>query len=126
MKLKNHIFNNNFVGAIQEFTKNKLPLKTSYGLAKFMRQLWEKEEIYIWERNRIILDYWENNKLLPEHKWFQEWIDKLNELLQIEEEYDIEPIKLPEDIEISPQHLIVLENNKMLWQEQPKTLPMKN
>jgi hypothetical protein len=100
-----------FIPSIKRLLDKDLPIKNSYALRKLFAQIVTKEKVYNEARMPIFQKYWEekNDVLTIPTEKLQEANVLLNEIIQIEEEYEFEKIKLPEDIKISAMDIIQLE-----------------
>ena len=115
MKIKNELFENELKNkALNKFIKNDLPIKQSYAINKFIKEIWDKSKSY-WDVKLLLLSkYWEEKE-----KWFfnvkkenlKEFNEKFKELLEIEEDYQYEKItiSLDSDLKISPEDMSLLE-----------------
>ena len=112
IKLKNVIFVNEFVPALRELIKRELPVTIAYKLMKFVKQIETKAVVFNEARVKMLETYGEkgedNKYVIPKEKTVeanQEW----QKILNIEEEYEVEKVKLPEDVKIKTSELIILE-----------------
>ena len=113
MKLKNTMFEDGKIGAINELIKQPLPAFESYKLAKLAKELKEKEEVYRTAKIAVFKKYGKEKKdgsLEIKRKNQKVALEELNEILAIEEEYSLEgKIVLPKDIVLSALQLMLLE-----------------
>lgn len=114
MKLKNTIFVNGFVPALGSLLGEKLPGRTAYKIARFAKEVSEKNKVYEDARIALVKQYGEedkekNFKVLDKN--LEVFTKELNDIQAIEEDYSLkEKIQLPKDIKISPRELIALED----------------
>ena len=114
MKIDNKIFEGGGIEAINELLIQPLPVKESYRLMKFAKELKEKEDVYRGARIAVFKKYGKEKEdktieILEENKG--KALEELNELLAIEEEYSLkDKITLPEDIKLSAAQLMLLED----------------
>lgn len=118
MELPNLIFVNNFMQALNEIIREKLPVKIAFQLVNFLQELESGSKAY-WKTRKKILE--ENGGMLEAgatqytfsskeaEKKATEEIEELNKLSQ---KYNIEPIRLDlsDDIKISPVNLFIIKD----------------
>lgn len=113
MKIENMIFEDGRIAAINELILEPLPVSESYKLMKFAKELKEKEDVYRGAKISIFKKYGKELKdgSMEIKKGNEEKARKeLDELLAVEEEYSLDKkIKLPSDISLSAQQLLLLE-----------------
>lgn len=122
MKLKNEVFNNNFIGALNGLIAEKLPVTQAYELRKFAKELDSKLAVYNESRTALINQYAavdEEGKQVPGEQpgtvnIAKENVEAFNkdmlELMAQEEKYSIKKITLPNTVQISAKDLMVLED----------------
>jgi len=118
MKLKNYIFVNGFIPALQELLNEKLPITQAFKLRKLAKVINEKAKVYD-ETRRALLDQVaakdKNGEVIKDEKGnvkfdnLEKWNTEFIELLEQEEEYDIEPIELANSVEMSANNVTLLE-----------------
>ena len=106
---------------LKELTKEKFPVKVSYGLAKLVSALQAQSIIIENVRNGLIQKYGtpsksnpQNIEVLPTNENFPKFVEDFNTLMSEEVEIDVEKIKLPDkvddkDLTISPATLVALD-----------------
>lgn len=116
MKLKNELFTSDFIPALKRLEEEKLPKGVAFMIAKVVDELQKNFSIYEKLRMKLVNQYGKKDKegklVEKEGKVSLENIEGFNkefeELLQIENEYNIEPISLPEVIYITPKDIRAL------------------
>jgi len=80
----------------------KLPVKTSYQLAKLASKLNEQLKVIDEVRNGLVRSYGEEKdgkiEVMPENPNFPKFVDEFNELMAQEVEVVFEKVKLPETV----------------------------
>lgn len=113
MKLKNKVFENGFIASLQKLIGQDLPVKMTYSLVKLVKEVNDKSVVYREAKQKIFDKYAEkqgdNLILNPATEDGKKGTAKLDELLQLEETYEIEKIKLPDDVKLSVQDVMLLE-----------------
>jgi len=89
--------------ALEELVKVKLPVKTSLQAAKFANKVSEKLKAIDEVRLGLIKTYGEKNdkgqiSVSPESPKWEQFAKEFNELMEIEEEFVFEKIKIPEKV----------------------------
>jgi len=115
MKFSNSIFVRGQVPVINKLIEKPLEIKEAYKLVKFARSLSEKEADFNKARLTVFEKYGEQNKdgnwEIKSKKSQKEAAKEIDELLAIEEEYDLDSkIKIPADIQLSAAEIILLED----------------
>jgi hypothetical protein len=119
MKIRNTIFTNGFINSLNVLLEEKLPVEESFKLRKLAKEIAAKQEIFNETRVASAKAYAlkdkkgepiieNDNYKIPEAdlaKFNQEYVDLLNK----EEEYSFEKIKLSSDIKISTKDLMMLD-----------------
>lgn len=112
VKYKNIIFTNGYVSALKGLVDQPIGSAKAWSLVKFLKEVEKHSKIFGELRKSLLEKY----AKIVDDKWVvnegsQELIDKeFQELLNIEEEYEVEPIKLDDDIKLSAKDLLVLED----------------
>ena len=115
MKLTNgEIFNAK--EPLEKLLQEKLPVKTSYGLAKLASKLNDQLQVIEKVRQGLILTYGENNpdnpiqiRVDPQSEGFSKFAEELGELMTQEVEIVFEKVTLPDTLEVEPSVLMALE-----------------
>ena len=115
MKLTNgEIFNAK--QPLEKLLGEKLPVKTSYGLAKLAAKLNEQLQVIEKVRQGLIQTYGEQDKdnpvqikVDPQSKGFQKFVAELGELMTQEVEVVFEVVTLPDTLEVEPATLMALD-----------------
>ena len=115
MKLTNgEIFNAK--EPLSKLMEHKFPVKISYGLAKLAQKLNPQLQIIDDVRNGLIKKYGKQGKDNPqeirvasEDESFPKFVEEMNELLAQEVEIVFDKVKLPEDLEVEPSVLMLLD-----------------
>lgn len=118
MKLKNEIFSNGFIPAVNSLLEQKLPVVESYKLLKLAEEINAKSKIYTDARVALAKQYAkkdENGEPIEEDGKYviedQEAFNKeFRELVALEEEYDISKLVLGSEIRLSANEVAALEN----------------
>ena len=115
MKIKNSIFVDGRVPALNKLIEEPLEISEAYKLLKFSRELKAKEENYTSARYKIFEKYGKKNKdgelEIKGKKNTEKATEEMNELLNIEEEYEFDKkVKLPEGVKLSTKELMLLED----------------
>jgi len=113
MEIENGIFEDGRIPALNELILKPLPVKEAYKVAKLAKELREKEEVYREAKTAIFRKYGKekNGKIEIMKKNQEKALEEINELIAVKEEYSLkDKIKLPEDIELSAQQIILLED----------------
>ncbi len=115
MKLTNgEIFNaREPLGKLME---EKLPVKTSYGLAKLAAKLNDQLQVIEQVRQGLIQTYGEPDpekptqiRVLPDSKGFPKFMEELGELMSQEVEIVFDVVTLPDTLEVKPAVLMALD-----------------
>lgn len=115
MKLTNgEIFNAK--EPLLELTKEKFPVKVSYGLAKLAAKLNDQLQVIEKVRQGLITTYGEKDpdnptriRVDPQSKGFPKFMEELGELMAQETEIVIEVVTLPDTLEVQPAVLMALD-----------------
>ena len=101
---------------LSKLMEHKFPVKISFGLAELAQKISPRLQIINDVRNGLIKTYGKKNKdnpqeirVNPEDENFLKFIEEMNELLTQEVEIVFDKVKLPEDLEIEPSVLILLD-----------------
>ncbi len=101
---------------LSKLMEHKFPVKTSYGLAKLAQKLNPQLQIIDDVRNGLIKTYGKESKGNPQEtrvdpadESFPKFVEEMNELLAQEVEIVFDKVKLPEDLEVEPSILILLD-----------------
>ncbi len=105
--------------ALEELSKEKLPLKTSYQVAMLIKKLSDQLSVINKMRLNVIEKYGDKtpeNKftILPSSQNWNKFIEEMNELFMQKIDVDFEKIELPECVDekefiIEPTKLLLLE-----------------
>ena len=90
-------------GALEELVKVKLPVRSSLQAAKFANKVSQKLKAIEEVKNGLIKTYGEKNdkgqtSVTPESPQWEQFVKEFNELMEIEEEFVFEKIKIPEKV----------------------------
>ncbi len=90
-------------GALEELVKVKLPVRSSLQTAKFANKVSSKLKAIEEVKNGLIKTYGEKNdkgqtSVTPESPKWESFVKEFNELMDIEEEFVFEKIRLPEKV----------------------------
>ncbi len=118
MKLRNEIFTNDFLKALGDLLEAKLTVTTAFKLRKLVKEIESNHKVYEESRQALLNEHAKKDKdgerivkgdqvQLEDAKAFNV---ALQELLEVEVEYDCEKVTLPDHIEISAQTLIMVED----------------
>jgi len=114
MKFQNSIFVRGQVQVINKLIEKPLEIKEAYKLVKFARSLSEKEADFNKARLMVYEKYGKQNdegNWEIEKKNQKDAAKEIDELLVIEEDYDLDSkIKIPADIQLSAAEIILLED----------------
>ena len=115
LKFKNAIFENGFIQALERLAGEPISPAQGFILAKFIKQVNEKATMYNDQKNKLIKTYGkEDPKKEGSYTFTKENAPKVEkdflELQNMEEEYEMEPIKLRDDVKINTKDLIMLED----------------
>ena len=93
----------NCKGALEALVKVKLPVRSSLQAAKFANKVSQKLKAIDEVRQGIIKNYGEKNdkgqtSVSPESPQWEQFVKEFNELMEIEEEFVFEKIRLPEKV----------------------------
>lgn len=109
IKIKEIVSN---VENIKELQSIKLPIKISYKLSKLIGKIQPELDIYNEKRDELVKEYGDKQeddtfKVTDPNK-IKSFIEKINDLVEIEVEIDFEPIDIEDlgDISIPPKNLI--------------------
>ncbi len=115
MKLKNGEILN-VKEPLAELLAEKLPVRVSYGLAKLAAKLEDQLQVIERVRQGLFKTYGEQDPddqlrmtINPKSEQFPKFAEELGELLGQEVEIVIEPVQLPETLDIEPRVLMALE-----------------
>jgi hypothetical protein len=85
----------------------------AWALAKYAKQISEKNKLFEEQRMKLVEKYGEKEKD-GNYKFTKENEKKINDefdkLLNIEETYEVEEVKLDENVKLTPKELIQLED----------------
>jgi len=115
MKFSNSIFVRGQVPVLNKLIEKPLEIKEAYKLVKFAKSLGEKEAVFNEAKMTIFEKYGKKNEKegtisIPE-KNQKKATAEMDELLAIEEEYDLDSkIVIGDDIAMSAAELILLED----------------
>ena len=115
MKLTNgEIFNTK--GPLEKLMNEKLPVKTSYGLAKLAAKLEGQLQVIDKVRQGLITTYGEQDpndpmrtRVLPQSKGFSKFMTEYGDLMAQEVEIVFDVVTLPDTLEVEPVTLIALD-----------------
>lgn len=119
MKLKNSIFVSGFIPALRNLLAEKVTASQAFALRKLAKEVDAKFLVYEEARKDLIKQYAElddSGEIAVNDKGEAKIIDAegfnkvFAELLAIEEEYDAEKTSLSDDIKLSTNDLILLED----------------
>jgi len=112
MKLKNKIFSEETVSAVNELMKQPLSAVEAFKLAKLSRQLIEKQGIYLEARLGVFKKFGvlKDKQYVLKPEKMEEAQKELADLVQMENEYDFEKIKIGNDIKLSGSQVMLLED----------------
>lgn len=120
MKLTNNVIVNS-IEALKNLSCKEFDVKTSFKIAKNIKVIDEISNIFVEEKRKLVSKYGtkdkEGNLKVDDHGVaeidkdnLEEWNRSYAELLEIENDIDIEKIKLSDlDIKVSPQELLAVE-----------------
>jgi len=112
MKLQNTIFVNGFADAFSRLLDERLPIGIAFVLRRFAKEYDDKFKVFAQTRLDLFKKY--GNEKDGEYKVPKKNLDKFNEefeqLLEIEQEFDIKKVSLPKDTQMSAKDVAVLEN----------------
>lgn len=115
MKFSNSIFVRGQIPVINKLIEKPLDIKEAYKLVKFAKSLSEKEESFNKAKMTIFEKYGNKDEKkgtisIPE-KNQEKATKEMDELLAIEEEYDLDSkIMIGDDIQMSAAELVLLED----------------
>ena len=114
MKLTNlEIFNAK--EPLEKLLQEKLPVKSSYGLAKLAAKLGDQLQIIEKVRQGLFQTYGEKDeaarqlKIDPQSEGFPKFATEMGELMAQEVEIVIEVVTLPDTLEVEPATLMALD-----------------
>jgi uncharacterized Zn finger protein len=119
--LKNTVFANGFVNALQRLLDADLEIDQSYALSKFARQFREKQGVYNEARQKLIDKYGtkdDDGKLVEENGQVQvedveSFQKEFQKLLEVEEEYEMDKLHIEDlqslDIRLSANDILLLD-----------------
>jgi hypothetical protein len=122
MKLKNEIFSNGFTKALQELIGEKLPASQAFELRKLIKEVNDKATIYEEARIGLLKQFSKKDKEgnpmtktvegkeLYDVEDMEGFSTELKALTQLEEDYNIQKIKLSDNIQISASNVAILED----------------
>lgn len=114
VKYKNVIFTNGYDKALNKLADQPIGIAKEWVLAKFVKQFVEKNKIFEEQRVKIAKKYGKLSKdgqqYSFEGKNRELFLKELQQLLDIEETYDVEEIKVEEGMGLSTNELILLED----------------
>lgn len=120
MKLTNNVIVNS-IEALKNLSGKELDVKTSFKIAKNIKVIDEISNIFVEEKRKLVSKYGikdkegnlkvdDNGVAEIDKDSLEEWNRSYAELLEIENDIDIEKIKLSDlDIRVSPQELLAIE-----------------
>ena len=115
MKLRNVIFENGFIGAVNELILQPLPALEAYKLVKLVKELTEKETVYKDAKIAVFKKHGAKESkdgvlTIPNKEAQKKAAKELDEVVLLEEEYSFtKKIVLPKDILLSARQLLLLE-----------------
>ena len=115
MKFSNNIFIRETIPVLNKLIEKPLEIKEAYKLVKFAKSLSEKEAVFNDAKRTIFEKYGKKNEKegtisIPEKNQEKATVE-MDELLAMEEEYDLDSkIKIGDDIAMSAAELILLED----------------
>ena len=123
MKLTNaEIFNSK--GSFEKLLSQKLPIRTAYKLLDVVSKLNTHLTVIDAARSKLVETYGQPDskraglvRVTRDCPRFSEFLAEFGELMQVEVEADIEPVLLPDTLEIEPSVLMVLDKFIKLNQE---------
>jgi len=114
MKLKNIVFTNGFVQSYQKLLDKELPISLSYNIAKSVKDINEKSKLFEELKIKLYKKYGDekDGQIKIKDNNLLKFQNELDELLNIEEEYNIEKIEFKIDslIELSAKDILLLED----------------
>ena len=114
MKFSNRIFISGQVPVINKLIEKPLDISEAYKLVKFVKSLKEKEEVFLKAKLTIFENYGKKDKegnITIEEKNREKAAAEMDELLEIEEKYDLaSKVVILEDTQMSAAELILLED----------------
>lgn len=120
MKLTNNVIVNS-IEALKNLSGKELDVKTSFKIAKNIKVIDEISNIFVEEKRKLVSKYGtkdkdgnlkvdDNGVAQIDKDNLEEWNRSYAELLEIENDINIEKIKLSDlDIKVSPQELLAIE-----------------
>ena len=112
---------NNVIATLKNLSGKELDVKTSFKIAKNIKVIDEISNIFVEEKRKLVSKYGTKDKdgnlkvddygvAEIDKDNLEEWNRSYAELLEIENDIDIEKIKLSDlDIKVSPQELLAVE-----------------
>ena len=101
---------------LQKLMANKFPVKVSYGLAKLAAKLNDQLQVIEKVRQGLIETYGEkdpNNsqqiRVTPQSDGFKKFAEEYGELMSQAVEVVLDPVTLPDTLEVEPAILMALE-----------------
>jgi len=101
---------------LDKLLSEKLPVKTSYGLAKLAAKLNDQLQVIEKVRNGLIQTYGEQDpdnpmqtRVLPQSGGFPKFMGELGELMNQEVEIVFDVVTLPDTLEVEPSVLMALD-----------------
>lgn len=116
IKVKNEIFNNlEFIKTVKKIYRQELPAKDSYKLLNILKELTVKSDNYNTIKNKILEETGypskeENNWQFESDEKFNKFQKQFNDLLDVEIVLQIDKIKCPESLLLSPYEMQLLED----------------
>lgn len=115
LELKNRVFvNPNFTSTLQEINKTKLPVRSAYQMAKLLKEIDLKGQLFSEVQQKLIEEYGTKTESGDEYSFEQENLEKfqseIEELLNTDFEIDYKPIMLPEHLEVTPSQLQAIQD----------------
>ncbi len=116
IKVKNEIFNNlEFIKTVKKIYRQELPAKDSYKLLNILKELTVKSDNYNTIKNKILEETGypskeENNWQFESDDKFNKFQKQFNDLLDVEIVLQIDKIKCPESLLLSPYEMQLLED----------------
>jgi len=101
---------------LNKLLSEKLPVKTSYGLAKLAAKLNDQLVVIEKVRQGLITTYGEKDpenpqqiRVLPQSEGFPKFMEEYGELMAQEVEIVFEKVTLPDTLEVEPSVLMALD-----------------
>jgi hypothetical protein len=115
MKFSNRIFVTGAIPVINKLIEKPLEIGEAYKLLKFAKSLKENEENFNKARLKVFQKYGSQNKEgnweIKNKKNQEKAAEEIDQLLEIEEEYDLDKkIRVPADVQLSAAEVVLLED----------------